>query len=77
MSLKDEFIKALEGLAVPGPMGPVYIRPEDHQGMYYVFWGKLAKGGPAGYPFPILSHLRIYEAGEVFPAPFKTLVKCG
>ena len=72
----DEFVKAMEGIVVAGPMGPVYVRPEDHQGMYYVYWGKLVKGGPRGFPFPILGDLSIYDAGEIFPPPFKTLVKC-
>jgi len=72
----DEFVKAMEGLTVPGPMGPVYIRPEDHQGMYYVYWGKLVRGDTKGFDFPILDKLLIYDFGEIFPPPLTTLVKC-
>ncbi|BEP17303.1 ABC transporter substrate-binding protein [Pyrofollis japonicus] len=73
----EELIKYLEGLTVAGPMGPVYIRPEDHQGVYYVYWGKLAKGGPLGFPHPVLTDLEIFDFGKVVPPPFKTYVKCG
>lgn len=73
----EEIAKALEGLTVAGPMGAVYIRPEDHQGMYDVYWGKLAKGKPEGYPFPILKDLQIFSPSKVFPPPKKTYVKCG
>ncbi len=72
-----ELAKALEGLAVAGPMGPVYIRPDDHQGMYEVYWGKLVKGGPEGYPHPILKDLRVFSPSRVFPPPKTTYVKCG
>jgi branched-chain amino acid transport system substrate-binding protein len=73
----DELVAALEGLAVAGPMGPVYIRPEDHQGIYDVYWGRLVKGGPEGYPHPILKDLIVYSPGEVIPPPLTTYVKCG
>ncbi len=72
---QDDVVTALEGLAVAGPMGPVAIRKEDHQGVYSVFWGKLAKGAP-NYPHPILTDLKIFDFGEVFPAPKKSYVKC-
>ncbi len=73
----DEIVKALEGLTVAGPMGPVYIRPDDHQGIYDVYWGKLSKGGPEGYPYPILTDLVIFDPSKVIPPPLKTYVKCG
>lgn len=63
-------MKALEDMSVTGPMGPVYIRGTDHQGMYYVFWGKLTKGQPLGYPFPVLTDLKIFDPGQVYPPPF-------
>ncbi|RLG50182.1 MAG: hypothetical protein DRN96_08400, partial [Thermoproteota archaeon] len=70
----EEIISALEGLTVPAPMGPVYIRPEDHQGVYEVFWGKLTLD-PA-YPHPVLKDLVIFGPGEVFPPPLTTVVEC-
>ena len=73
----DHFISSLKGLSVAGPMGPVYIRSDDHQGIYDVYWGKLAKGGPKGYSFPILKDLEIFDPSKVIPPPFKTYVKCG
>jgi branched-chain amino acid transport system substrate-binding protein len=72
----DDIVKALEGLTVAGPMGPVYIRPEDHQGIYTVYWGRLVRGGPKGYPHPILDELELFDPGEVVPPPLTTLVKC-
>ncbi len=71
----DDIVKALEDLAVAGPMGPVYIRGEDHQGMYEVYWGKLAKGG-AEYGHPVLRDLEIFSPFKVFPEPLKTMVQC-
>ena len=72
----DDFIRAMEGLTVAGPMGPVYIRPEDHQGLYDVFWGRLKRGGPT-YPMPILDDLVVYPAGKIVPKPLTTMVSCG
>ena len=72
----DDIIAALEGLSVAGPMGWVYIRPEDHQGLYDVFWGRLAKGTP-NYPIPILTDLVVKPASQVVPKPFETIVSCG
>lgn len=71
----DEIISALEGLTVSGPMGPVYIRPEDHQGLYDVFWGRLRRGSPT-YPIPILDELVVYPPGKVVPEPLTTMVSC-
>jgi len=71
----DDVVEALEGLTVPGPMGSVYIRPEDHQGMYDVFWGRLRRGAPQ-YPMPILDDLIVYPASKVFPEPLETMVSC-
>lgn len=71
----DDIVSALEGLTVPGPMGPVYIRPEDHQGIYDVFWGRLRSGSPT-YPMPILDDLVVYPPGKVVPKPLTTMVSC-
>ncbi len=71
----DDFVEALEGLTVPGPMGPVYIRPEDHQGLYDVYWGRLRRGGPE-YPIPILDDLVVVPPAKVVPKPFETMVSC-
>lgn len=73
----EEVVKYLERLTVAGPMGPVYIRPEDHQGVYYVYWGRLTKGRPKGYNHPILTDIEVFDFGKVVPPPFKTYVKCG
>ncbi|MEB3862324.1 MAG: ABC transporter substrate-binding protein [Desulfurococcales archaeon] len=71
----DDFVKAMEDLVVAGPMGPVYVRGGDHQGMYEVYWGKLARGG-GKYPHPILSDLKVFSPFKVFPEPLKTRVEC-
>ena len=68
----EEFVKALEDMSVTGPMGAVYIRGEDHQGLYYVLWGKLTAGGPLGYPFPVLTDFIVFEPHEVYPPPFQS-----
>jgi len=73
----EEFVAALEDLSVTGPMGPVYIRGEDHQGLYYVFWGRLAPGAPSGYPFPILTDLIVFEPHQVYPPPFASKLQGG
>ena len=71
----EELIPFLEGLTVAGPMGTVYIRPEDHQGIYPVYWGKLSKGAPQ-YSFPILKDLVVYTPGQIIPPPGTTYVEC-
>ncbi|MEB3779599.1 MAG: ABC transporter substrate-binding protein [Desulfurococcales archaeon] len=71
----EDIARAMEDITVAGPMGPVFIRGEDHQGMYEVYWGKLTRGG-GRYPHPVLSELRVFSPFKVFPEPLKTLVEC-
>lgn len=59
----DAVIGALEGLEYEAPMGPVKIRPEDHQALVNVTWGQ-TKASP-DYPFRILDPIVVAPADEV------------
>jgi branched-chain amino acid transport system substrate-binding protein len=56
-------IKALEGMTVTTPGGRRYFRPEDHQAIYEVPWGRIMHD--AKYPFPILTDLKVLP-GELY-----------
>ncbi len=62
-----EVIKALEGLAMITPAGRRYFRPEDHQAVYEVPWGRITHD-PA-YPFPTLTDLRAVPAEMYYRMP--------
>ncbi len=62
---KEKVIKALEGLAFEAPAGKIYIRPEDHQAILNVTWGKTAYD--PHYPIRILKPMVIFKGDEVTP----------
>jgi branched-chain amino acid transport system substrate-binding protein len=67
---KEAVIKALEGLSLELPVGPITIRAEDHQALTDACWGKTA-ADPA-YPFPILKPLRVFPGSEITPPVSET-----
>lgn len=67
---KEKVIDALEGLTVELPIGEISIRPEDHQAMTDVTWGKIA-ADPA-YPIRILNPIKRFPAADVTPLPAET-----
>ncbi|PIE72649.1 MAG: ABC transporter substrate-binding protein [Deltaproteobacteria bacterium] len=67
---KDKVIEALEGLTVDLPIGPVTIRPEDHQGLTDVAWGKTV-ADPA-YDIRILKPIKHFKAAEITPKVAET-----
>lgn len=71
----EEVLEYLEGATVAGPMGSVYIRPGDHQGIYPTYWGRAIKGGPKGYEHMILEDIHVWAGPQVYPAPLETVLE--
>ncbi len=67
---RNAVIKALEGLKVEVPAGKIYIRPEDHQAVLDVTWGKTA--AESKYPIRVLKPMLIFKGSEVTPPPQAT-----
>jgi branched-chain amino acid transport system substrate-binding protein len=67
---KEAVIKALEGLSLELPVGPITIRAEDHQALTDACWGKTA-ADPA-YPIRILKPMRIFPGAEITPPVSET-----
>jgi len=67
---KMAVIKALEGLTFEAPAGKIYIRPQDHQGILDVTWGKTAID--AHYPIRILKPVVVFKGEEVTPKAEET-----
>ena len=63
---KEKIITALEGLTVDLPVGPVTLRPGDHQALTDVTWGKTV-ADPA-YPIRILDPIKRFKAADVTPS---------
>ena len=63
----DALIEAFEGLILMTPGGRRYFRPEDHQAMYEVPWGKTVED--RRYPIRILDDLRVLPAEMYFRRP--------
>jgi branched-chain amino acid transport system substrate-binding protein len=63
---KEKVIDALEGLTVELPVGMITLRPEDHQALTDVTWGKTA-ADPA-YPIRILDPIKLFKAADVTPS---------
>ena len=63
---KEKVIDALEGLTVELPVGEIIIRPEDHQALTDVTWGKTA--ADAAYPIRILNPIKLFDAADVTPS---------
>ncbi len=67
---KMAVIKALEGLTFEAPAGKIYIRPQDHQGILNVTWGRTA--ADPNYPIRILKPMIIFNGAEVTPKAEET-----
>jgi len=67
---KEKVIDALEGLTVELPVGRITLRPEDHQALTDVTWGKTA-ADPA-YPIRILDPIKLFKAADVTPPVSET-----
>lgn len=63
---KEKVIDALEGLTLKLPIGMVTLRPEDHQALTDVTWGKTV--AHADYPIRILDPIKLFKAADVTPA---------
>ncbi len=63
---KEKVIDALEGMTVELPVGKITIRPEDHQALTDVTWGKTA--ADAAYPIRILDPIKLFDAAAVTPS---------
>ena len=68
---KEKIIDALEGLTVELPIGSVTLRPEDHQALTDVTWGKTV--ADAAYPIRILDPVKVFKAADVTPS----VAECG
>ncbi len=66
----EAVIKALEGLRIEAPVGKIYIRPQDHQAILNVTWGKTA--ADPNYPIRILKPMVTFSGEEVTPSPEET-----
>ena len=63
---KEKVIDALEGITVELPVGAITLRPEDHQALTDVTWGKTA-ADPA-YPIRTLDPIKLFKAADVTPS---------
>ncbi|KXA92770.1 hypothetical protein AKJ66_03570 [candidate division MSBL1 archaeon SCGC-AAA259E22] len=69
----EQIAHYLEGLAVPGPMGPVHLRAKDHQGVYTAVWEQIVKEEEGEQPSG--TNLQVFPAGEAYPAPLETALE--
>lgn len=63
----EAVIAALEGLRWTAPMGTVYLRPEDHQGVASAVWGETRASSI--YPFRVLDTVWPFKGEEITPPP--------
>jgi len=68
-------IDALRGLEYEAPMGRLTVRPQDHQAVVNVTWGKTAAS--PDYNFRILDPVRVFEGEAVTPPPEATGCQMG
>jgi branched-chain amino acid transport system substrate-binding protein len=62
----DTLISAMEGMVVLSPAGARWIRPDDHQAIYDVPYGKITH---VGGEIPILTDLATRSAWEYYRSP--------
>jgi branched-chain amino acid transport system substrate-binding protein len=67
---KEAVVSALEGLTVELPGGTTTFRPEDHQGVSDLWWGRTFKD-PA-YPMKILKPLKRFKGKDITRSPAET-----
>jgi branched-chain amino acid transport system substrate-binding protein len=62
----DATVRALEGMTLELPRGPVTIRREDHQAILGMVWGRTRRH--PDYAFPVLADLQVFPGDEITPA---------
>ncbi|MEM1546929.1 MAG: ABC transporter substrate-binding protein [Candidatus Methanomethylicia archaeon] len=62
----DKLIKAMEGVVIMTPAGPRWIRPEDHQAIYEVPYGRIVHKGAE---IPLLENLKVLPAWIYYRHP--------
>jgi hypothetical protein len=62
----DTLIRAMEGMVVLSPAGARWIRPDDHQAIYDVPYGKVTH---VGGEIPLLTDLVTRSAWEYYRSP--------
>jgi branched-chain amino acid transport system substrate-binding protein len=59
-------VRALEGMTLELPRGPVTLRREDHQAILGMVWGRTRRH--PDYAFPALADLQVFPGAEITPA---------
>lgn len=61
----DALVRALEGMTLDLPRGPVTLRAKDHQAILDMVWGRTRRH--PDFAFPILADLQIFPGAEITP----------
>lgn len=61
----DSLVRALEGMTLDLPRGPVTLRPEDHQAILGMVWGRTRRH--PDFPFPVLADLQVFPGPQITP----------
>jgi len=61
----DAVVRALEGMTLDLPRGPVTLRKEDHQAILGMVWGRTRRH--QDFAFPVLADLQIFAGAEITP----------
>jgi branched-chain amino acid transport system substrate-binding protein len=61
----DALVRALEGLTLELPRGPVTLRREDHQAILGMVWGRSRRH--SDFPFPVLAELQVFPGAQITP----------
>lgn len=62
----DALVRALEGMTLDLPRGPVTLRKEDHQAILDMVWGRTRRH--PDFAFPVLADLQVFPGSEITPA---------
>ena len=61
----DALVRALEGMTLDLPRGPVTLRKEDHQAILDMVWGRTRRH--PDFPFAVLADLQVFPGTEITP----------
>jgi len=61
----EPLVRALEGMRLDLPRGPVTLRAEDHQAILDMVWGRTRRH--PDFPFPTLADLQIFHGPDITP----------
>lgn len=67
----DDLVRALEGMTLELPRGPVTLRAEDHQAILGMVWGRTRR--QPDFAFPILEDLQVFAGTEITPSVHEVL----